>query len=214
MEGNELLGVTIIIRMPLSMAASYAQCRGKVLISTLCSDTICFANKHCGGVRGEMASYSRWRTLKREVSDAAEWAPVSPKSVQLSCCIHNAMHSPYILPTFNPCLREGRLRWASCCQQPTVTALSAVPLIIAQRSLRVEPNCGVHDVNGAKTSEESPLKDNKKTADWLQTTQREIRTFHMNINVILTGNLPQERTEKTAEETEQGKESENKWKRE
>lgn len=36
--------VTIIIRMPLSMAASGGKCW-----SPHCSDTICFANKHCGG---------------------------------------------------------------------------------------------------------------------------------------------------------------------
>lgn len=69
------------------------------------------------------------------------------------------------LPRFNPCLWGARPHWASCCQQPTVTALSAIPLIIAQRSSCVEPNRGVLGVNGAKTSEESPLEDNKKTAD-------------------------------------------------
>lgn len=74
--------------------------------------------------------------------------------------------SPYIFPRFNPWLWGGRLSLGpSCSQQPTVTALSAIPLIIAQRSPRVEPYCGVLGVRGAETSEESPLKDNKKTAD-------------------------------------------------
>lgn len=113
---------------------------------------------------GGMASRSRWCTWSREVSDAAVRAPASPKSVQLSPCIHKSL-PPRVLPRFNPCLWGARLHWASCCQQPPVTALSAIPLIIAQRSPCVEPNRGVLGVNGAKTSEESPLEDNKKTAD-------------------------------------------------
>lgn len=116
-----------------------------------------------------------------------------------------------IFSRFNPCRGVGgQLHWASCCQQPTVTALSAVPLIIAQRSPCVEPNRGVQGVSRAKTSEESPLKDNKKTADWLQTTQRGDPCFSHEYKCdIDRKSFPGERKEKTAEETEQEKGSEN-----
>lgn len=56
--------------------------------------------------------------------------------------------------------------------------------------------CGVLGVNRAKTSEESPLMDNKKIADWLQTTQRGKRALHMNIIAILTGNFPERERER------------------
>lgn len=113
----------------------------------------------------------------------------------------------YILPRFNPCLVEGRLRYASCCQQPTVTALSAIPLIIAQRSPCVEPNHGVLGVSGAETSEESPLKDNQNC--WLTAEHPEgdpcfSHEYKCDID---RKSSPGERTE----DTEQVKESENKW---
>lgn len=139
MEGNKLLRPTIIIRIRMSL--SIGRFRGKVLITTLCSDTICFANKHYSGCQREMVSHLGWGTLNG-VSDAAEWAPVSPKSLQLLRCIHNTMYYACILPRFNSCLRECRLCYASFCKQLAITAKSATPLIIAQRSPCVEPNCG------------------------------------------------------------------------
>lgn len=59
-------------------------------------------------------------------------------------------------------------------------------------------------VSGAKTSEESPLKDNKKTADGLKTTRGGgggSVLFHMNLNAILTGNLPPMRRRRGEEKT-------------
>lgn len=117
---------------------------------------------------------------------------VSPKSVQLFRCIHNTTYHACILPRFNPCSRERGLCYAGFSQPPTITAKPAIPLIITHWSPRVEPNCGFLGVSGAETYEESPLMDNKEPADWLQTTQKGTCGFHMNINVILTGNVPQE----------------------
>lgn len=164
--------------------------RGRVLIATLCSHTICFENKHCGGCqRGNGI------TIKVvHIEQQGEWYCWVSTCIPNVCPIIPLLTIPFPL-TFSPDLTHvcGKVGFASCRQQPNVTALSAIPLIIAQRSPCVESNCGVQGVSGAKTSEESPLEDNKKTADWLQTTQRGIRAFHMNLNVILTGNLPLER---------------------
>lgn len=55
MEGNELL-VSDYNHKDALVDGSF---RGKVLITALCSDTICFVNKHCVDVREEMASHSR-----------------------------------------------------------------------------------------------------------------------------------------------------------
>lgn len=170
---------------------------GKVLITTLCSDTICFANKHCGGCQRGNGIAFKVANIEQRGERCCWVSTCIPKVCPIIYSQYNVSS-----PTFSPDLTHawrrgwGGLHQAGCCQQPTATALSAIPLIITQRSPCVEPNCEVLGVNGAKTSEESPLKDNKKTADWLQTTQRGIRAFHMNINVILTGNLPQERGRK------------------
>ncbi len=82
--------VTIIVRRSLSMAASGWKCWSPHCVLT----PYALRTNTAVDVRGEMASRSRWRTSNGEVSDAAEWAPVSPKSVQLSCCIHNTMYFP------------------------------------------------------------------------------------------------------------------------
>lgn len=187
-----------------------------MLITTLRSDTICFANKHHGGClkRNDIAfkvAHIEWR------GEPCCWVSASIPKV---CPIIPPNSRCDVFPhTFSPDLthafRKAGFARLAVVSKPTVTALSAIPLIITQRSPCVEPNRGVLGVNGAKTSEESPLKHNKKTADWLQTTQRGIRAFHMNINVILTGNLPQERERKRQRKRQsKGKGSENKWERE
>lgn len=171
--------VTMIIRMSLLMANSGGMCSSPHCVLT----PYALWTNTAVDVRGEMASQGGAHRTARWVILLSEH--LHPQSLSNYPDTHYTI-SPYVLPRFNPC-------FASCCQQPNVTALSAIPLIIAQRSPWVESNCGVQGVNGAKTSEESPLEDDKKTADWLQTTQRGIRAFHMNLNAILTGNLPLER---------------------
>lgn len=176
--------------------------RGKMLINTLCSHTICFVSKLGGGCQGS--------SIPIKVVHAAQkgewccWVSTCIPKVWPIISMYSQHHLHLHSTRFNPRSWEGGPHRAGCCQQPTVTALSAIPLIIAGRSPCVEPNRGVLGVNGAKASEESPLEDNQKTADWLQPTQRGIRAFHMNINVLLTGILgPGERKEKLAEESQQ-----------
>lgn len=100
MERNELLWMTIIIRMPLSMAVSWGKCWSPHCVLTPYASR----TNTSVDVRGEMASHSRWRWSNGEVSDAAECAPVSPKSVQLSRCSHNTMYFPLHSPQIQPML--------------------------------------------------------------------------------------------------------------
>lgn len=163
MEGNVLLWATIItrMRMSLSMTGSGGKCWSPHCVLT----PYALRTNAMVDVKGEMVSHSGWCTTKGEVSDAAEWAPATPKSAQLSCCIHNTTYSRDVLSRFILRLGEGMFCYvASIWRQPTSQQKPATRLITAQRSPCVKPNCGV---NAAKTSEESPLEDNRKTADWL-----------------------------------------------
>lgn len=66
MEENELLVSLCNCKDALVNGSS----RGKVLITTLCSDTICFANKHRG--RCQRGNGIAFKVARTERGDAAE----------------------------------------------------------------------------------------------------------------------------------------------
>lgn len=108
--GNELQWLTLIIRMFLSMVALYVQCSGKMLITTVFSDTICFANKHCSGCqRGNGITFK-----VVHIEWIGEWccwvSTCIPKVGPIIPLYSHTVYSPYIRLRFNPRFRKGRLR--------------------------------------------------------------------------------------------------------